>query len=232
MTLYLLPNLLYKEADHREQLPSSVDRAVAEITGLIAEDAKEARAYLKRFGRRDLPIPLLNEHTPEKEIDALLEPLKKGETWGLISDAGLPCLADPGALLVRRAKESHIQVKAFPGPCSLLLALMLSGLEAQRFAFHGYLPREEDPRKHALKELEKRAKKEEATQLFIEAPYRNMAMLESALAILDSNTWLAVAVDLTAPTECVYSMPIHKWKTQDLPDINKRPAVFLIRVNF
>lgn len=227
--LYLLPNLLSKNSSPMEQLPVSVNRAVAEIDGLIVEHPKEAHRFLQYFGRRDLPFALLNEHTLEKEIEGLLEPLRKKETWGLISDAGLPCLADPGSLLVARAHQIGIPVKAFIGPSSLLLALMLSGLQAQRFSFHGYLPREEEKRRQALKELEMRARREDMTQLFIETPYRNRAMLASALSVLELKTRFVVVVDLTAPTEAVYSFSIADWKKNPLPDIHKRPAVFLLR---
>lgn len=227
--LYLLPNLLYKDAPHEEQFPISIDRAVADLDGLIAEHPKEAYRYANHFQRKDLPIALLNEHTSAKELEALIVPLKNQENWGLISDAGLPCLADPGSQLVCRARELGIPVKAFIGPSSFVLALMLSGLGAQRFCFHGYLPREEEKRRKALKDLETRAKKEDATQLFIETPYRNQALLASALFVLEERTKFAVAVDLTAPCEIVYSQSIRDWKTKPLPNIEKRPAVFLLR---
>ncbi len=227
--LYLLPNLLYKEASPADQFPISVEQAVARLDGLIAEHPKEAHRYLKHFERRELPVALLSEHTSEKELEVLLLPLKNGQTWGLISDAGLPCLADPGALLVSRARELNIPVKACIGPSSIVLALMLSGLGAQRFSFHGYLPREEDKRKKALKNLEMRAKKEDATQLFIETPYRNQALLLSALSVLEEKTKFAVVIDLTAPSEIVYCQLIRDWKKRALPNIAKRPAVYLLR---
>lgn len=228
MTLFLLPNLLSHEADLETQLPAGLHTIVSQLNGLIVENEKEGRLYLKRFGRRDVPLALLNEHTAPRELDGLLEPVVKGEIWGVISDAGLPCLADPGAALVRRARELGIPLKALPGPSSIPLGLLLSGLEAQRFAFHGYLPREEEQRRAQLKTLEKRSKQEKATQLFIEAPYRNQALLSSALAVLDPKTQLAVAVDLTAPTEQVFCKTVQQWKKSPLPSLDKRPALFLL----
>lgn len=231
MTLFLFPNLLSDEGDHRDFLPASVDRAVSTIDGLIAESEKGARAYLRRFSFsapktfRDIPIRLLNEHTRSEELVDLLSPLLKGETWGLISDCGLPCLADPGATLVKQAREKGIKIEAFVGPSSLILALMLSGLPAQRFAFHGYLDR--DPRKQ-ISHLEKRAKEEKATQLFIEAPYRSQKLLEQLIATLSSSTMLCVAWDLTMPSQQVISQSVAKWKIGPTPILEKHPTVFLI----
>lgn len=226
--LLLLPNLLSKEADHSLFLPSSVDRGVVKLDGLIAESEKEGRAYLKRFnfpGKktfRDVRIERFNKHT--REVDRLLSPLKEGEVWGLISDAGLPILADPGFQLVRRAHDFGIRVKAFIGPSSLVLALMLSGLVSQRFAFHGYLPKEGTKR---LKELEARSLKEKATQVFIEAPFRNRKMLKMLLETLSDETLLCLAWDLTLPTQGVETHRIKAWRKRTLPDIGRRPTVFL-----
>lgn len=222
--LLLLPNLLDKEAEHQHFLPISVDEAVKSINGLIAENEKEGRAYLKRFGIpvQGFPIQVLNEHT--QDVEELLVPMKNGERWGLISDAGLPVLADPGYLLVRRARMLGIVVEAFIGPSSLILALMLSGLPAQRFAFHGYFPYEP---METLKKLEERSKEEKATQVFIEAPYRNEKVLSTLLAVLSDQTTLTVAWDLTMPTESVETYSIKDWKKRQLPNIHKHPAVFL-----
>ena len=222
--LLLLPNLLNKELNHELFLPKSVDRAVETIQGLIAEDEKEGRAYLKRFNIpvQQMPIQVLNEHT--KEIDPLLEPMQKGEKWGLISDAGLPILADPGYRIVRRARDLGIIVKVFVGPSSLVHALMLSGLPAQNFAFHGYLPRDFIP---VLKLLEERSKNEQATQVFMEVPYRNQKMLEAILATLNDETLFCIAWDLTMQTQGVEMHSIKEWKKRSLPNIDKKPAIFL-----
>jgi len=226
--LLLLPNLLDKEAEHQHFLPTSVDRAVQGLDGLIAENGKEGRAYLKRFGVavQGFPIHLLNEHN--QEIEELLIPIREGQRWGLISDAGLPVLADPGYQLVRRARMLGIAVEAFIGPSSLILALMLSGLPAQRFAFHGYFPYE--PEK-TLKKLEERSRDEKATQVFIEAPYRNEKVLTKLLGILSDTTVLSVAWDLTMATQGVETYTIKEWKRRPLPSIHKHPAVFLFLSN-
>lgn len=229
--LLLLPNLLNKEADHTLFFPQSVDRAVSLLDGLIAESEKEGRAYLKRFtysdGKsfRDISIKLLNKH--HQEIEELLKPMKEGQIWGLISDAGLPVLADPGYFLVKRAYDLGVKVKAFIGPSSLTLALILSGLPAQSFAFHGYLPKNYPT---LLKELEERSKKEKATQMFIEAPFRNQKMLESLLEILSDETLLCIAWDLTMPTQGVETHPVKTWKKRSLPSIQRRPTIFLFNL--
>ncbi len=222
--LHLLPNLLSKEAEHQQFLPSSVDRAVATLDGLIAESEKEGRAYLKRFGApfREMPILPLNKHS--QEIETLLKPMKEGQSWGLISDAGLPILADPGANLVRRAYDFGIIVKAYVGPSSLILALMLSGLPAQRFAFHGYLPKNPT---ETLQNLQARSEKERSTQGFIETPYRNQQMLETLLKTLSDDTLLCIACNLTCPDQLVETHKISQWKKRSPPNINKRPTVFL-----
>ncbi len=235
MTLLLLPNLLAEELPHELFLPKSVDAAVSTIDGLIAENEKSARAFLRRFSYADgkhfssIPLKVLNEHTKNEELDDLLQPLLKKETWGLISDCGLPCLADPGAQLVLRAKERGVEVKAFVGPSSITLALMLSGLSAQSFAFHGYLPREEDLLVRKIRALEKRSQQENETELFIEAPYRNQKLLSKLVETLSEKTYLSVAWDLTLPTEKVITQRIPSWRRNPLPDIAKKPAIFLFK---
>jgi len=230
--LLLLPNLLGEHRHHELFLPVSVDRAMETIDGLIAESEKEAKRYLSRFQTKksvqEMPVALLNEHTPDEEIDFLLEPMVQGERWGLISDAGVPCVADPGSKLVARARQLGISIRAFIGPSSLLLALMLSGLPAQRFYFRGYLGRDSDKRKREIRILEQQAIKDEATQLFIEAPYRNQHMLEALLEELNEQTMLCVAWDLTLPTQGVVVQPVKVWKRSPLPNIHKKPAVFLV----
>lgn len=225
--LLLLPNLLDKRAQHQLFLPSSVDQAVLILNGLIAENEKEGRAYLKRFGAsfRKLPIHLFNKHN--REIHEILRPMQKGETWGLISDVGLPVVADPGFQLVRHARQLGIDIKVFIGPSSLILALMLSGLPAQKFAFHGYLPRR--PEK-ILKTLECRSKGEGSTQIFMETPYRNQRLFEVLVATLSEKTLLSVAWDLTMPTQGVETDSIANWRRRAFPNLEKRPAMFLFHV--
>lgn len=226
MTLLLLPNLLGEGLSHELYMPVSVDRAVASIKGLIVEDEKEGRRYLKMFGQdfRGTPMQVLSEHTQDKDLDTLLEPLLKGERWGLISDCGLPCLADPGSKLVYRAREKGIAVEAFTGPSSLVFSLMLSGLPAQRFAFHGYLDREYA----SLKILEKRSLQDKATQVFIETPYRSQKCLEALLKNLLDTTYLCVAADISLPTQIVETHPVRVWKQKPLLQLDKKPTIFLI----
>lgn len=233
--LYLLPNVLEESQNHHDFLPQAVDRAVSHIDGLIAESEKGARAFLKRFsfkeGKsfRDIPICLLNEHSKPDEVKTLLKPLLKGETWGLISDCGLPCFADPGSALVDLANHAGVPVEAFVGPSSLILALLLSGFSAQSFSFHGYLPQDKQALAVALKSLEESARK--ATQLFIEAPYRNDKLLAILLETLKPKTRLCVAIDLTMPTQEVYTASIEEWKKRSGFTIGKRPAIFIISAN-
>jgi len=233
-SLILLPNVLHEgEEDIKNVFPPIVQDKVVALQGLIAESEKEARRYLKRFtfpeGRtfREVPLRLLNEHTTPQELNDLLKPLVKGETWGLISDAGLPCLADPGANLVAIARKRGIAIEAIPGPSSLFLALMLSGLSAQRFTFHGYLEREPSKLASQIKELEKQSLKNHQTQMCIEAPYRSQNLLQALIQELAPSTVLSTCVKLTAPDQAVWTLPVKEWRKKPLPDLHKKPAVFL-----
>lgn len=227
--LYLLPNLLGDHKGWEQFLPPPVAEAVSQLDGLIAESDQGGRSYLYRFRTKKppnlIPLALFNEHSKPGGIDFLLEPLLKGETWGLVSDAGLPCIADPGAQLVYQARQLGIAIEAFSGPSAITLSLMLSGFPGQHFTFHGYLQR--DRNAHLL-QMESDSSKQNSTQLFIEAPYRNLPTLEAALQCLHPTTRLCVACDLTLPTELVLSQTIQQWRTQNRPDIRKRPAIFLI----
>lgn len=233
--LLLLPNVLGAVKYHAPFLPSSVDKAVASLDGLIAESSDGGRRFLGRFKTKkpyhEMPMALFNEHTPDSEIDFLLEPIRKGERWGLISDGGLPCIADPGAKLVSRARQSGIVVQGFIGPSSILLSLMLSGLPGQRFSFCGYLDKDPVSRVKEIKELEQRARKEQSTQIFIEAPYRNQHLLHSLIESLQDDTWLCVAWDLTLPTQGVVSQNLKLWKKSPLPNLEKKNTIFLIYRN-
>lgn len=232
--LLLLPNVLGDVKHHELFLPASVDKAVSTLDGLIAESAMAGRRFLSRFETKkpanEIPIALFNEHTPDTDIDFLLEPIRKGERWGLVSDGGLPCIADPGAKLVQRANQSGIVVQAFSGPSSILLALMLSGLPGQRFFFAGYLDKDPKKRLGEIKDLERHAKKENATQIFIEAPYRNKHLLESLVDTLQDNTQLCVAWDLTLSTQGYVSQSIERWKKCPMPNLEKKAAIFLFSV--
>jgi len=226
--LYLLPNLLDDEQDHAAFLPATIADIIASLDGVICETEKPARRFLSRFKRANMPLMRLNEHTKDEELKDLIEPLEKGETWGLLSDAGLSCIADPGAKLVGLARKKGVAVEALVGPSSIIMALMLSGFGAQRFSFHGYLPKDKEARKIRMRALEQKAKKEESSEIFIEAPYRNEAILQALIAELQPATLLCVACDLTSPTQEVHVKTIREWKKDPLPQINKRPAVFIL----
>lgn len=228
--LLLLPNLLADLKHHQPYLPASVDDAVATLDGLIAESEPAGRRYLGRFQTkkpaREIPIAVYNKNTPSKDLDFLLEPIKSGERWGYVTDAGLPCIADPGAELVFRAKKSGIIVQAFVGPSSIMLALMLSGLPAQEFAFHGYLPAEEAGRAKAIRQHAKTA----GTHIFIETPYRNGYTLQGLLDNLSQETLLCVASELTSTQQSVVTQTIAQWKKSPLPNLEKKAALFLFTV--
>ena len=232
--LFLLPNLLGEHRYAEVFLPASVFKAMQTIDGLIAESEMEGRRYLKRFETKkpaaEIPVGLFNEHTPDNQLDFLLEPIIAGERWGLVSDAGLPCIADPGSKLVLRALQRGIHIQAFVGPSSILLALMLSGLPGQKFFFHGYLDKDQGKRKDQIKHLVQQSHAEHATQLFMEAPYRNRHTLESLLQTLPEKALLSVAWDLTLPTQGVMTQSISQWKKCSLPNLDKKPAIFLFHV--
>lgn len=230
--LLLLPNLLAESRHHDLFLPASVDRAVASIDGLIAESEQGGRRFLSHFKMdkkpHEVPIALLNEHSNEEDLDFLLAPIAEGQRWGLVSDSGVPCVADPGSRLVARARQRGLVVQAFVGPCSFLLALMLSGLPGQRFAFHGYLDKEPSKREQQIIQLEKGSREQDSTQIFMEAPYRNMHLLDSLLKTLSPKTSLSIAWDLTMPSQGIMTHKIETWKKLPLPNLEKKPAVFLL----
>jgi 16S rRNA (cytidine1402-2'-O)-methyltransferase len=230
--LYLIPNTL-GEGDAAmldAVLPAGLRATAARLKYYVGENAKTTRVFLKRVGTlapiQDIEIRELHVRTPAGEIDRLLAPVLAGQDGGLVSEAGCPAVADPGALLVRRAHERGVTVVPLVGPSAILLALMASGLNGQSFAFHGYLPVDVAERQKKLRELEKASRQAGQTQIFIETPYRNRAMHEALLASLAPSTRLCVAVDLTLPGERVVSRAISDWPRLAL-DMNKRPAIFL-----
>lgn len=230
-TLYLIPVPLGPTAP-TESLTASVLATVRPLTHFVVEQAKTARAFLKAAGTdtplQELVLTELNEHTKANELDLLLAPLRAGYDIGLLSEAGCPAVADPGANLVALAQKENFRVVPLIGPSSLLLALMASGLNGQRFAFQGYLPAKEADRGKALKDLESESRKRQLTQIFIETPYRNRQMFDSILQSCHPETRLAVATDLTLPGESVLTRTIQQWKKQTPPEIERRPSVFLL----
>lgn len=224
--LHLIPNLLDETALLDDFILPSLHELIPTLDGLICESEKAAHRFLAKLpSKPQLTLSLLNEHTDPEDLPSLLEPILEGKNWGLISDAGLPCLADPGSSLVLLARQKKIKVHAYPGPSSLIMALMLSGLPVQRFAFHGYLPRKEDELRRKLREMEKISYVEGSTQVWIEAPYRSGKMLEVIKKVLRPHTLFCVAQNLTLPNEIVETEPVSAWKKKK---IEKGPAVFLL----
>lgn len=226
--LYLLPNLLSTDAPPELFFPAKLSWVVSQLQGLIVEDEKEGRRYLRTFlsseEMRRVPLLLLNEHTAD--LAPLVEPLLRGEVWGLISDAGLPCIADPGAPLVREALGKGVKIEAISGPCSITLALQLSGLSGQSFTFHGYLPREEGELKKRFAQIQEMAFKG-VTQIWIEAPYRSDKMLQFLKEEVRGDLWLAFAASLTSPHERVVSQRGGEWRHSKI-SLGKEAAVFLL----
>lgn len=224
--LYLVPVGLGGN-DDGSLLPPATRDVTRALRTFIVENAKTARAFLQAIGHplplRQIDMHVLDEHT--QDLEPLLGLLKSGTDCGLMSEAGCPAVADPGAALVRRAHAGGITVVPLVGPSSVLLALMASGLDGQQFAFHGYLPADAAGRARRLKEIEAQAVS--ATQIFIETPYRNTALLRSILDECRGNTLLCIAVDLTLPTASVATRAIADWKKKP-PDVDRRPAVFLL----
>ena len=230
-TLFLIPVPLGPTAP-KDSLPANVLEIIRPLTYFVVEEAKTARAFLKAAGTdtplQALQIEELNEHTKADALDRLLAPLRAGNDIGLLSEAGCPAVADPGANLVALAQKENLRVVPLIGPSSLLLALMASGLNGQRFAFQGYLPAKEIERSKAIRDLETESRKRQQTQLFIETPYRNTAMFQSILQSCQPNTRLTVATDLTLASEYVVTKTIQQWKKQTPPEIERRPTVFLL----
>jgi 16S rRNA (cytidine1402-2'-O)-methyltransferase len=228
--LYLIPCTLGDYAPFTV-LPAPVLEIIKSIDTFIVENAKSARAFLKSceitIPQNQLVIFEIDKHDPKQDIAVFLKPLLEGKNAGLLSEAGVPAVADPGASIVKRAHKLGIKVVPLTGPSSLLLALMASGMDGQRFCFHGYLPIDRSERAKVLIRLEKEAMQYSQTQLFIETPYRNNQLLKDICDTLNPETRLCVAVNLTTEQESVITRSIREWKKQ-LPDLNKKPAVFLI----
>ncbi|NVM74535.1 16S rRNA (cytidine1402-2'-O)-methyltransferase [Duganella sp. SG902] len=235
-TLFLIPNTLGDTEALNHVLPEQVQRVTSQLDYFVAENAKTARAFLKLVGAQhplckpmqEIQIAELNVNTPAAALNDLLAPLLAGRDGGLVSEAGVPAVADPGADLVRLAHQHKIPVRPLVGPSSLLLAVMASGLNGQSFAFNGYLPTDAGQRDKRIKELEQRSRKEKQTQLFIETPYRNAAMLEALVAACAPGTLVCVATDLSLPSETIRTLTAAQWKTAPAPDFHKKPTVFLL----
>ncbi|MBC7490110.1 MAG: SAM-dependent methyltransferase [Glaciimonas sp.] len=243
--LYLIPTTLGQtKTEHGNSLtsiiPVDVQAVTAKLGYFIAENAKTARAFLKLINAshqltrslQTVQLAELNINTPVTTLPTLLAPLLAGQDAGLISEAGVPAEADPGANLVRMAHEHGIQVRPLVGPSSLLLAMMSSGLNGQSFAFNGYLPTNVEQRTKRIKALELRSRQEKQTQLFIETPYRNTTLFAALITHCQPNTLICVATDLTLPSEKIKTQTVKLWKaeikTNKRPEFHKKPTVFLI----
>lgn len=219
--------------DLAASLPEGNLGMLATCHTFIVEELRTARRFLKKAG---YPYPIddtifleLNEHTTHEEITDHLDAIERGENIGLLSEAGLPCVADPGAMITKVAQRRGIEIIPLVGPSSLMLALMASGFNGQSFAFVGYLPVDKSKRASAIRHLEERLHREHQTQLFIEAPYRNNQMLEALCTVLQPNTMICVACDLTLPTQIIRALTAKQWqKEREKINLHKRNTVFLI----
>jgi len=228
--LFLIPNTL-GDNNPLDVLPQTVQRAIELMDTFVVENEKEARKFIKSICpgkiQASLKLSSLNKRTEKSEHFAMIKPCLEGQNIGLMSDAGCPGVADPGAAIVKLAHENGIQVVPLVGPSSILLAVMASGMNGQSFAFNGYLPIDKDEKKASLKDLEKLSADKNQSQLFIETPYRNNKMLEDLLQILQTNTLICVAADITLPTEYIKTMRVAEWKKMKV-DLHNRPCIFII----
>lgn len=228
--LYLIPTRL-GDNPPLEVLPISVKKIIEMIDYYIVENEKTARGFIKKVDSRKqqslLNFKVLNKYTQPEETQNFLDACKDGKSMGLLSEAGCPGIADPGADIVKLAHENNIQVVPLVGPSSIVLALMSSGMNGQSFAFNGYIPIDKSERKATLKRLERLSFEQNQTQLFIETPYRNNKILEDICATLSPNTRVCIACDITLPTEYIKTMSVNDWKHTKV-DLHKRPAIFVI----
>jgi len=229
-TLHLIPVSL-GDAPPERWLPAEARTLAGQLDTYIAENAKTARAFLKAIGTvrpiQEITIHTLDAKTDERDIAAWLKPVAAGGRIGLVSEAGCPAVADPGALVARAAHEMGIRVQPWVGPSSLLLGLMASGLDGQRFAFHGYAPVDAAERARQLRDWEQASARYNQTQMLIETPYRNAAMHAALLATLRPTTLLCVARSLTTDREWIKTLSIADWKRQPAPQLDKQPTLFL-----
>lgn len=229
--LYLVP-VAVGESNPDAILPAEVQRIARNLRYFVVENAKSARNELKRIGIthpvQEIDIRELPRQPSQADLDALLAPLATGQSAGLMSEAGAPAVADPGALLVHAAHDKGIRVIPLVGPSSLLLGLMASGLNGQCFSFHGYLPLREPERCKRIMELERQSHREQRTQIFIEAPYRNAALFAALLEACRPDTRLCVASELTTSRESIATKRIDAWLVGPAPVLEKRPTVFLL----
>ncbi|GCD77382.1 S-adenosylmethionine-dependent methyltransferase [Thermaurantimonas aggregans] len=231
--LYLIPSLI-SEINPLEVIPLGTKKVIENTKFYIAENAKSARAFLKKvvpyIQQSSIEVVQIDKHRSENDFFSYLDKCKEGENVGLLSEAGCPAVADPGSLLVMEAHRRNIEVVPLVGPSSLLLALMASGLNGQNYAFVGYLPVDKHERRRKIKELEARSLKDKTTFIFIETPYRNTKLIEDCLQTLRPDTLLCIASDLTGPKQYIKTLKISDWAKENFVTLEKVPAIFLIGV--
>ena len=229
--LYLIPTTL-GDNEPLEVLPLSVKKCIEELDWFIVENEKTARRFIKRIApkkkQQSLHILKLDKYADEMEVMTYLDECDKGVSVGLLSEAGVPAIADPGAEIVKMAHEKQVRVVPLVGPSSIIMAMMASGFNGQNFAFNGYLPIDPSERKKKIKFLERLSFDQNQSQIFIETPYRNEKMFNDLKSTLAPNTKLCIACDITLQTEYIKSLKINDWKHQS-PDLHKRPAIFIIQ---
>lgn len=228
--LYIIPSPI-GDTSPLEVLPISNKKVINELTHFIVENEKMGRRFIKKIipskNQDELVIFTLNKFTTQDEINTYLDCCSKGLSIGLLSDAGCPGIADPGAVIISKAHRNEIKVKPLVGPSSIILAMMSSGMNGQNFTFNGYLPIDKKNRSQALLKFQRVAVKNNQAQIFIETPYRNNTLLIEMLKVLDSNTRLCIACDLSMRSEFIKTLSVLEWK-KNKPDINKRPCIFII----
>ena len=228
--LYLIPTTL-GEMNPEDVMPQTIKRSIDFIDDYIVENDKTARKFIKSIApdkkQAELRLSLLNKHTEVADYQNIIQPLLEGRNVGLMSEAGCPGVADPGAVIVKLAHEKGIQVVPLVGPSSILLAIMASGMNGQSFTFNGYLPIDANEKKSTLKQLERISFEKNQSQLFIETPYRNNKIFEDMLATLQPSTHICVACDITLPTEFIKTLTVNDWKKNKV-DLHKRPCIFII----
>lgn len=232
-TLYLIPCPISEQTAISDILPELNKQIIDTLDYFIVENTRSARRFLSKakIARAidELTFRELNEHiTSPREVEELVRPLLEGRSAGVISEAGVPAVADPGALVVAQCHRKGIRVVPLVGPSSIIMSVMASGLNGQSFAFNGYLPVKDPERSRAIKRYESRAIAENQSQLFIEAPYRNAKLYEQLLKVCAPTTLMTIAVDITASSESIITRSIAEWRKQSMPDINKRPAIFIL----
>lgn len=230
-TLYLIPTTLGNTPENNT-IPEYTLSILRKLDVLMVENIRSATSFLQWVGdtipEYEIDFYPLNKNTPDQEIFSFLKPLKAGKNAGILSEAGAPAVADPGAKLVKMAHQNGIKVVPLVGPSSILLALMAAGFNGQEFAFHGYLPLEQNKRTSMISQLEGESRRHDRTQIFMEAPYRNNELLKDVLTTCSSATRVCTATDITLPTEEIISCEVAEWKSSKIPDLHKRPTIFLI----